>query len=141
MISSFWGLYVTYVLSNILYCTSYSSIPVRKNRYNLNGHFINPISCTNVKGSSTTVDLESAVRERFSQNTDGLFPVISTGETVGILRINENVTFTTDLIKGQGIDNYNLMRQSWVEGCNTELFEANCSISRLGLGVRVGVRG
>lgn len=89
------------------------------------------LSDTNYAAMSSTVDLATAVREFFTECPGKKSPFISPDDEKGVFGICNNITFTTDLIKGKGLDKYKAMAQTWSEACSSELSESTTSISNV----------
>jgi hypothetical protein len=89
------------------------------------------LSDTNYEAMSSTVDLTTAIRRHFSNFADKQSPFISPDDVTGVFGICNNITFTTDLIKGEGLYEYKAMAQTWSEACTTELSESTTSINNV----------
>ena len=89
------------------------------------------LSNTNDGTMSSTIDLTTAVRRHFLNFPDKQSPFISPDDVAGVFGICKNITFTTDLIKGEGVHEYKAMAQTWSEACITELSEATTSINNV----------
>lgn len=89
-----------------------------------------------VTGLSSSADLTVAVFEYLRRSNGNVFPFIKDGqleEEKGTVRICKNVEFTTDLVRGEGAEEYAAMAQSWSEACATELSEASTFVARVAM--------
>jgi hypothetical protein len=89
------------------------------------------LSDANYGAELSTVDLMMAVRKHFSNFPDKQSPFLSPDDVTGVFGVCNNITFTTDLIKGEGLHEYKAMAQTWSEACTTELSESTTSINNV----------
>ena len=89
-----------------------------------------------VTGLGSSADLTVAVYEYLRRGSSNVYPFIKDDyleEGKGVVRVCKNVEFTTDLVRGEGAEEYTAMAQSWSEACATELSEASTSVTKVAM--------
>jgi hypothetical protein len=87
---------------------------------------------SSIDGStSSQIDLTRAVQSYLNQKIPSPFIIVSNKDEM--ISLDQNVTFSTDLVKGQGVAEYSAMAEIWSEACSTELLEAVSSVNRVAM--------